>query len=353
MTNLTVAEALCMALFCSLLGPTLGLSSLQSLNSGRNRRGVPVVGDVLGGVLGGGGKGGGGVLGGVLGGGDKGVVSGVLGGVGGVLNNATGSVLPGGGVPGVGGLLGGGGGKGGGFLGSVLDDVGGLLNDTTNSLLASGLLNGVLDQNQLRDLLGSLNGNLLGLGSGGTKESFQWYNILNLQFIRGSWKIVGGTELILNLQAVIVMKLPVLLFRTVTMDVNITAHLAITQDKPGDLKLVLKNCQNLVAGFTIKMPSSLVATLLTNLMNLAVQNNMPRMLCPIFQIWINVINMKLRILNNYVFFGLLGRIHTALSTIPISTGQFSELDLKDKPFPGFFLNWLLNDINSKVIPKIA
>ncbi|XP_060548697.1 BPI fold-containing family B member 4-like isoform X2 [Pantherophis guttatus] len=355
MSTMTMAEAICMALFCCLLGPTLGLSSLQGLDSGRTRRGLFGTG-LLDGVLGGGNKGSGGVLGGVLGGGDTGGGGGVLGGVlgggdtgggGGVLGGVLGGGDTGGGGGVLGGVLGGGGLPGGvlgggdtGVLGGVLGGdagggllggVGGLLNGTASGVLpgGGGLLNGILNQTQLVNLLTGQNGllglkgifSLLGLGNGGPQEPFQWHDILNLQFIRGSWKIIHGTELILNLQTQIVMKLPVKLFRTVTVDVNMTADLAITQDKPGDLKLVLKNCRNLVVGFTVKLPPGLIASLLSNMVNSAIQNTLPAVLCPMFQAWLNIINTQLQALNS-VSFGILGQIHKALSTMPISSGHF-------------------------------
>ncbi|XP_070600438.1 BPI fold-containing family B member 4-like isoform X1 [Erythrolamprus reginae] len=340
MSTLTMTEVVRMALFCCLLGPTLGLSNLRVLDSGRARRGLlGTGGGLFGGGLGGGVTGGGGgVAGGVLGGGGTGGGGGVLDGV-----------LGGGDKGLLGGVLGGDGGKVGGLLGGV----GGLLNNATNAALpgTGRLLNGDLDQTQLLNLLMSQNG-LLGLTDvlgKGPQEPFQWYNILNLEFIRGSWKVIHGTELILNLQTRIILKFPGILLRTVIVDVDITLNLAITQDKPGDLKLVLKNCPKLVAGFAIKLPPGLLALLISNVVNSAIKDTLPSMLCPIFQGWFNFVNEQLHTLNN-VFFGLLGKIHTALSTMPISSGHFTELDFKDKPFPGFLLNWLFS--KAKVNPKI-
>ncbi|XP_058033297.1 BPI fold-containing family B member 4-like [Ahaetulla prasina] len=338
MSALTMAEVICMALFCCLLGPTLGLSSPQGLDSGRTRRGLFGGGGVLSGLLGGGDKGGGGGLpGGILGGGGKGVLGGVLGGDEGKGGGLLGGVL---------------GGKGDGLLGGV----GGLLNSTSNGVLPG--VGGLLNQSLLVNLLTGQNVpfgltdalSLLGLGNGGAQEPFRWDDILKLQFIRGSWKILRGTELILNLRTRIIVKLPGMLFRTVTVDVNTTADLAITQDKAGELKLVLKNCRSLTAGIAVKLPPGLIALLVSNVVNSAFQNTLPEMLCPIFQAWLKAINAQLRTLND-VSFGVLGQIHSALRTLPTFAGFFSELDLKGNPFLGYFFKWLIRDVTDS--PKMA
>ncbi|XP_060133388.1 uncharacterized protein LOC118089292 isoform X2 [Zootoca vivipara] len=339
-------------------------------------------GGLLGAVSGGGGDGGGGLLGG-LGGGllsavGGGAVDGVLGAVGGGGDSKGGGggllgAVSGGGGDGGGGLLGAvGGGDGGGLLGALgggdglLGGGGGLLGNATGGLLGGGgesggggLLGGALGGNLLGkdgllggDLLGGenglLGGNLLGLGGllggGGSKEPFQWFNAVNLEVVGGSWKVIHGNELQLNLHATITTNLPgVLSFLSGTSVVmDISPHLALTQDKPGDLKLVLKNCPDMVAGFSIKLPSSLLANLLSGVINSGLRTVLPSVMCPVFQLWFNLVNMQLQALNKYASFGLLGRLQTALASVPISTGQFSEMDLKDKPFPGAFLKWLLD-----------
>lgn len=42
-----------------------------------------------------------------------------------------------------------------------------------------------------------------------------------------------------------------------------------------------------------------------------------------------------------VSFGLLGKIHSALSSLPVSSGHYMELDLQNYPFPSAFIDWLL------------
>ncbi|XP_053250712.1 BPI fold-containing family B member 4-like [Podarcis raffonei] len=382
MKTLTVVKTWCLvAIFCRSLVPSqsLGLGGLLGSSSAKTEKGSDSgKGGLLGGLGGGllGAVGGGavdGVLGAVGGGGDSKGDGGLLGALGGGGGEGGGGLLGAVGGGDGGGLLGAvGGGDGGGLLGAVaggdglLGGGGGLLGNTTGGLLGSGgesggggLLGGALGGDLLGkngllggDLLGGenglLGGNLLGLGGllggGGSKEPFQWFNAVNLEVIGGSWKVIRGNELQLNLHATITTNLPgVLSFLSGTSVVmDISPHLALTQDKPGDLKLVLKNCQDMVAGFSIKLPSSLLANLLSGVINSGLRTLLPSVMCPVFQLWFNVVNMQLQALNKYASFGLLGKLQTALSSVPISTGQFSEMDLKDKPFPGAFLNWLLD-----------
>ncbi|XP_033009781.1 uncharacterized PE-PGRS family protein PE_PGRS10-like [Lacerta agilis] len=405
MKTLKVAKTWCLvAIFCGLLVPSqsLGLGGLLGSSSAKTEKGGgsgkggllgglggglldAVGGGAVDGVLGavGGGDGGGllgavgggavdGVLGAVGGGGDSKGGGGLLGAVGGGGGEGGGGLLGAIGGGDGGGLLGAvGGGDGGGLLGTVaggdglLGGAGGLLGNTTGGLLGGGgesggggLLGGALGGNLLGkdgllggDLLGGenglLGGNLLGLGGllggGGSKEPFQWFNAVNLEVVGGSWKVLHGNELQLNLHATITANLPGMLSflsgTSVVMDIS--PHLAVTQDKPGDLKLVLKNCQDMVAGFSIKLPSSLLANLLSGVINSGLRTLLPSVMCPVFQLWFNVVSMQLQALNKYASFGLLGKLQTALASVPISTGQFSEMDLKDKPFPGAFLKWLL------------
>ncbi|KAM7090790.1 uncharacterized protein J5F26_011531 [Ciconia maguari] len=53
-----------------------------------------------------------------------------------------------------------------------------------------------------------------------------------------------------------------------------------------------------------------------------------------------------------ISFGLLGKIHSVLSNLPVTSGNFTELDLQNSPFPSAFINWLLQTIgvNAGSIP---
>ncbi|XP_078249264.1 uncharacterized protein LOC140706435 isoform X2 [Pogona vitticeps] len=314
-------------------GGLLGVGSLLGNTTGALLGGDSEKGGLLGGVLGEKGLlGGEGLLGGVLG--EKGLLGdeGVLGGVLGEKGLLGGEGLLGG-VLGEKGLLG-----GEGLLGGVLGEKG--------LLGGEGLLGGILGKD------GLLGGNLLGLGGllggGQSKEPFKWFNALSLEIVRGSWKVLPGPEIVLNLQSKVLANFPGLLkfLSGSSVEMNITSHLAITQTKPGDLRLELKNCKDLIGGFTIQLPKGLLSSLLNGVINIAFRTILPTLVCPLFQIWFGFINIQLHILNDFVFLGLLGKLHTALSSVPFSTGQFSELDFKDKPFPGAFLDWLLKFVGS-------
>nr|XP_060627579.1 BPI fold-containing family B member 4-like [Anolis sagrei ordinatus] len=316
-----------------------GASADKSDDSGKGGLLTGLLGGGGGGLLGGGGGGDGGLLGGLLGNGSLlggGAESGGGGLLGGVLGEK--GLLGDKGLLGKDGLLNLGGEKGllGGLLGDDKGLLGGLLGD-------KGLLGGLLGEKGL--LGGLLGGDLIGglLGSGQSKEPFKWFNLLNLEIVRGSWKILRGTEMVLNFQTKCTLNLPGLLrfMSGSSAEMNVTAHLAFIQNKPGDLKLELKNCKDLVGGFSINMPKGLIGILMNGLINTVLHTLLPTLVCPLFQIWFTIINLLLHLLND-IFLGLPGQIISALSSVPLSTGQFTELDFKDKPFPGAFLQWLLN-----------
>ncbi|GAB0197338.1 BPI fold-containing family B member 3-like [Grus japonensis] len=111
-------------------------------------------------------------------------------------------------------------------------------------------------------------------------------------------------------------------------ETNITSHIALTQDTPGDLKLVIKDCNNLLSGFNVNLRKGFLTNLVSRLLNISLQSLIPALLCPLVNIWVSIINIKLQFLNRVISFGLLGKIHSALSNLPLTSGQFMELDLQ-------------------------
>ncbi|XP_061297262.1 BPI fold-containing family B member 3-like isoform X1 [Pezoporus flaviventris] len=81
--------------------------------------------------------------------------------------------------------------------------------------------------------------------------------------------------------------------------------------------------------------------MVSNLLNSSLRSLIPALLCPLVNIWVSIINIKLQFLNRVVSFGLLGKIHSALSSLPVSSGHYMELDLQNYPFPSAFIDWLL------------
>ncbi|XP_061217260.1 uncharacterized protein LOC133216515 [Neopsephotus bourkii] len=176
--------------------------------------------------------------------------TGILGGDG-VLGTG---ILGGDGVLGTGIL--GGEGLGNGLLGN------GLLGNTSllgqKGLLGTGLLGegGLLGNGSLLGLDGVLGaGGLLGSGVPGTPTHFSWLKVLNLENVRVSWRVLHGSEFVLNLYSKLVLRLPGIFqfLSGSSVETNITSHMALTQDTPGDLKLVFKDCSNLLVGFNVNL----------------------------------------------------------------------------------------------------
>uniref|UniRef100_A0A8C3U1J6 Lipid-binding serum glycoprotein N-terminal domain-containing protein n=1 Tax=Catharus ustulatus TaxID=91951 RepID=A0A8C3U1J6_CATUS len=231
------------------------------------------------------------------------------------------------GLLGKGGLLGNGSLLG---LDGLLGEAGGLLGE------AGGLLGGA------GGLLGGAGG-LLGAGASQKMTRYAWLKVLNLENARVSWKVVRGTELVLNLYSKLVLRFPGIFqfLSGSSVEANITSHIAVTQDTPGDLKLVLKDCNNLLGGFSVSLRKGLLTNLVSSLLNKSLKSLVPALLCPLVNIWISIININLQFLNRVISFGLLGKIYSALSKLPVTAGHYVELDLQNSPFPSTFIDWLL------------
>ncbi|XP_047906633.2 BPI fold-containing family B member 4-like [Anser cygnoides] len=239
-----------------------------------------------------------------------------------------------------------------GLLGTGLLGKGGLVGN--GSLLGlDGLLGegGLLGQGGVGGLLGE--GGVGGLlGEGGplgavvpdkSTQHFSWLKVLSLDKARASWKVLPGGELVLNLYSKLTFSLPgIFLFLSgSSVETNITSHIALTQDTPGDLKLVIKDCSNLYGGIKVNLRKGLFTNLVSGLLNSSLRSLLPALFCPLVNIWFSIINIKLQFLNRIVFFGLLGKIQSALSSFPVTLEHSVELDLQNYPFPAVFIDWLL------------
>ncbi|XP_041252045.1 BPI fold-containing family B member 4-like [Onychostruthus taczanowskii] len=264
---------------------------------------------------------------GILGG--KGLATGLLGGEGlgnGLLNNG----LLGNGLLGNNSLLG-----EAGLLGTGLLGKGGLLGN--GSLLG---LDGLLGE--AGGLLGAAGG-LLGGGAPQKMTRYAWLKVLNLENARVSWKVFRGSELVLNLYSKLVLRFPGIFqfLSGSSVEANITSHIALTQDSPGDLKLVLKDCSNLLGGFSVSLRKGLLTNLVSSLLNKSLKSLVPALLCPVVNMWVSIININLQFLNRVISLGLLGKIYSALSKLPVTSEHYVELDLQNSPFPSTFIDWLL------------
>ncbi|RMB95718.1 hypothetical protein DUI87_27831 [Hirundo rustica rustica] len=167
--------------------------------------------------------------------------------------------------------------------------------------------------------------------------------VLNLENARVSWKVLRGSELVLNLYSKLVLRFPGIFqfLSGSSVEANITSHIALTQDSPGDLKLVLKDCKNLLGGFSVSLRKGLLTNLVSSLLNKSLKSFVPALLCPLVNAWVSIININLQFLNRVISFGLLGKIYSALSKLPVTSGHYVELDLQNSPFPSTFIDWLL------------
>ncbi|XP_071882558.1 uncharacterized protein [Anas platyrhynchos] len=228
-----------------------------------------------------------------------------------------------------------------GLLGTGLLGKGGLVG---NGSLLGGLLGeeGLLGEGGVGGLLGE--GGPLGAAvPDKSTQHLAWLKMLSLDKARASWKVLPGGELVLNLYSKLTFNLPgIFLFLSgSSVETNITSHIALTQDTPGDLKLVIKDCRNLYGGIKVNLRKGFFTNLVSGLLNSSLRSLLPALFCPLVNIWFSIINIKLQFLNRIVFFGLLGKIQSALSSFPMTLENSVELDLQKYPFPAVFIDWLL------------
>ncbi|NXC44513.1 BPIB4 protein, partial [Penelope pileata] len=68
-------------------------------------------------------------------------------------------------------------------------------------------------------------------------------------------KVLPGGELVLSLSCKLTLRPPGI-FRFLSgssVETNITSHVALTQDSPGDLRLVLRDCRNAFGGIKVTL----------------------------------------------------------------------------------------------------
>ncbi|XP_077315161.1 BPI fold-containing family B member 4-like [Lithobates pipiens] len=310
-------------------GQMKGKASQNNMKVPSGSGGGDLVGGLVGGLLGGGGGGGGGLLGGVLGGGQGGgLLGGVLGGGGGG-GGLLGGVLGGGGGGGGGGLLGGvlGGGGGGGLLGGLLGGGGGGGGNgpgphNNGGILGNGgLLGGLLGEGGLLGILG--NGGILN-----TVQGITGLRIIDLTLPQVSLRLLPGIGVHLNLYTKVAINGNSLLgFLDILVEVNITARTRLTQETSGVPRLVIEDCNALLGGINIRLLRGLLSGILDGLVRNLLQGVLPGLLCPVLTIVLDLTNGLLLSVNSIVPLGLVGSIQYTVSSLPIVTGQFIELDL--------------------------
>ncbi|XP_021272056.1 BPI fold-containing family B member 4-like isoform X2 [Numida meleagris] len=297
---------------------------------------------LVGGILGGDGPAGGllggdGLVGGLLGGGgpvggllgDDGLAGGLVGGdgaVGGLLggDGPAGSLLGGNGA--VGGLLGGGGPTGGLLGGDGL--VGGLL--------GGGLLGGSGNKGQ-GSLLG---GDLLGKdGLLGTVQGLTGLRIVNITLPKITLRFLPGIGLQLNIytQLLIDGNGAVGGLLQLQVEANITARVRLVQDKSGALRLVVEDCKTLLGDINIRVGPKV--PLVEKTLKSVLGNVLPRLLCPVVDTVLGVVNSLLGSVTSVLPLGALGNLQYTLSSLPIIGDKSIQLDL----------NLLLRDAEGNVV----
>ncbi|XP_065501921.1 BPI fold-containing family B member 4-like [Caloenas nicobarica] len=250
-----------------------------------------------------------------------------------VLQGALGEVPLGRGRPGADGSADLRGGLEGGVAGGALGQ-GGLLGDRgllgTAGILGGtgGLLgNGALPGNG--GLLGG--GSVLGvLGEGGllsTVQGLTGLKIVELTLPRVSLQLLPGVGVHVNLYTRAALNAKCLLgLLDIAVEVNITSRVRLTMDGTGSPRLVTERCNTLLGGIKIRLLRGLLP-IVDNLLASVLNRLLPNLLCPVVDVALGLVNDQLGLVNSLVPLGLLGSVQYTVSSLPLVTGQFLEVDL--------------------------
>ncbi|NXV28119.1 BPIB4 protein, partial [Rissa tridactyla] len=218
----------------------------------------------------------------------------------------------------------------------------GVLSDAlTGSLRQGNVLQGALGEVPLGSggpgtdgsgdlgLLGG--GDLLGiLGEGGllsTVQGLTGLRIVDLMVPRVSLRLLPGIGVHLNLYTRVALNGKCLLgLLDVAVEVNITARVRLTMDSTGYPKLVTERCDTLLGGIKVRLLRGLLP-IVDNLLASVLNRLLPNMLCPVVDVALGLVNDQLGLVNSLVPLGLLGSIQYTVSSLPLVTGQFLEVDL--------------------------
>ncbi|KFQ12416.1 BPI fold-containing family B member 4, partial [Leptosomus discolor] len=206
----------------------------------------------------------------------------------------------------------------------------GVLSDAlTGSLRQGNALQGALGEVPLgsgRGLLG--NGGLLGdggllgiLGDGGllsTTQGLTGLRIVELTLPRVSLRLLPGVAPFPSRSLLGLLDIAV--------EVNITSRARLTMDSTGYPKLVAERCDTLLGGIEVRLLRRLLPVV-DNLLASVLNRLLPNLLCPVVDVALGLVNDQLGLVNSLVPLGLLGSIQYTVSSLPLVTGQFLEVDL--------------------------
>ncbi|NXK48538.1 BPIB3 protein, partial [Chauna torquata] len=239
----------------------------------------------------------------------------------------------------------------------------------TNGNPLEGLLGGLLGGSGLGGLLGSdgLVGGLLGdngladglLGGDGLVGGILGNNglvgIVNITLPKINLRFLPGIGLQLNIytQLLIDGNGAVGGLLQLQVEANITARARLVQDKSGALKLVVEDCKTLLGGINIPahlchvlFPIFLLprpkVPLVEKTLKSVLGNVLPRLLCPVVDTILGVMNSLLGSMTSVLPLGALGDLQFTLSSLPIVSDKSIQLDL----------NLLLRDAEGNVVEPV-
>ncbi|NXX14850.1 BPIB4 protein, partial [Podargus strigoides] len=181
------------------------------------------------------------------------------------------------------------------------------------------------------------NGGLLGgdgllrvLGEGGlvsTVQGLTGLKVVDLTLPRVSLRLLPGIGLHLNLYTRVALNAKCLLgLLDIAAEVNITAKVRLTMDGTGYPKLVTESCDTLLGGIKIRLLKGMLP-IVDNLLASVLNRLLPALLCPVVDVTLGLVNDQLGLVNSLVPLGLLGSVQYTVSSLPLVTGQFLEVDL--------------------------
>ncbi|NXC15451.1 BPIB4 protein, partial [Corythaeola cristata] len=176
-----------------------------------------------------------------------------------------------------------------------------------------------------------LDGGLLGvLGEGGllsTVQGLTGLRIVELTLPKVSLRLLPGVGVHLNLYTRAALKAKCLLgLLDIVVEVNVTARVRLTMDGTDHPKLVTERCDTLLGGIKVRLLRGLLP-IVDNLLASVLNRLLPNLLCPVVDVALGLVNDKLGLVNSLVPLGLLGCIQYTVSSLPLVTGQFLEVDL--------------------------
>ncbi|XP_062445553.1 BPI fold-containing family B member 4-like [Rhea pennata] len=179
-------------------------------------------------------------------------------------------------------------------------------------------------------LLGGGGGVLGVLGEGGllsTVQGLTGLRIVELTLPRVSLRLLPGVGLHLNLRTRAAISARSLLgFLDIAVDVNITSRVRLTMDGASYPRLVVERCDTLLGGIKVRLLRGLLP-IVDNLLASVLNRILPSLLCPAVDVALGLVSDQLGLVNSLVPLGLLGSIQYTVSSLPLVTGQFLEIDL--------------------------